>query len=52
MGYDEHVKLIGVGKDSHMSNLSNWTGGNDASVTADIYSAAVRQISAFLPCCI
>ena len=38
MGYDDHVKLIGVGKDSHMSNLSNWTGGNDASVTADAQS--------------
>jgi hypothetical protein len=38
MGYNDHIKLIGVGKDSHMSNLSNWTGGNDASVTADAQS--------------
>ena len=33
-GYSE-VKLIGVGKSAHMSNLSNWTNGNDASVCAD-----------------
>ncbi len=29
------VKLIGVGKTSHISSLSNWTNGNDASVCAD-----------------
>jgi hypothetical protein len=34
-GYGDNIKLIGVGKDSHMSALSNWTGDNDASVTAD-----------------
>ena len=34
-GYTQ-VKLFGVGKDSHMSALSNWTGGNDASVVADV----------------
>ena len=33
-GYDQ-VKLIGVGKSQHMSSLSNWTNGNDASVCAD-----------------
>ena len=33
-GYDQ-VKLIGVGKSQHMSSLSNWTDGNDASVCAD-----------------
>ena len=29
------MKLIGVGKSQHMSFLSNWTNGNDASVCAD-----------------
>ena len=33
-GYDE-VNLIGVGKSQHMSSLSNWTNGNNASVCAD-----------------
>ena len=33
-GYDQ-VKLIGVGKSQHMSLISNWTNGNDASVCAD-----------------
>ena len=33
-GYDQ-VKLIGVGKSQHLSSLSNWTNGNDASVCAD-----------------
>ena len=33
-GYDS-VKLIGVGKDSHMSFLSNWTSSNNTPVTAD-----------------
>ena len=33
-GYDQ-VKLIGVGKSQHMSNLSNWTNGNDAPVCED-----------------
>ena len=34
-GYDE-VNLIGVGKSQHMSSLSNWTNGNNASVCADL----------------
>ena len=33
-GYDQ-VKLIGVGKSQHMSLISNWTNGNDASVCVD-----------------
>ena len=33
-GYNQ-VKLIGVGKSQHISFLSNWTNGNDASVCAD-----------------
>ena len=33
-GYDQ-VKLIGVGKSQHMSSLSNWIVGNDASVCGD-----------------
>ena len=33
-GYDQ-VKLIGVGKSQHLSYLSNWTNGNDASVCVD-----------------
>ncbi|MAM98843.1 MAG: hypothetical protein CMF91_03030, partial [Candidatus Marinimicrobia bacterium] len=27
--------MIGVGKDSHMSSLSNWTSSNNIPVTAD-----------------
>ena len=38
MGLGDHVKLVGVGKDQHMSALSNWTNGNDASVVADASS--------------
>ena len=33
-GYSD-VQLIGVGKDSHMSSLSNWTSSNNIPVTAD-----------------
>lgn len=29
------IQLLGVGKDSHMSDLSNWTNGNNAPVCAD-----------------
>ena len=33
-GYSD-VQLIGVGKDSHLSSLSNWTSSNNIPVTAD-----------------
>lgn len=33
-GYDQ-VKLIGIGKNSHISFLNNWTDNNNASVCAD-----------------
>lgn len=29
------VKLIGIGKTSHITSLNNWTSGNDSSVCAD-----------------
>jgi hypothetical protein len=29
------VKLVGVGKESHMGSLGNWTNGNNSSVCAD-----------------
>ena len=29
------VKLIGIGKTSHITSLNNWTNGNDSSVCAD-----------------
>ena len=29
------VQLVGIGKDSHISGLSNWTSGNNAPVCAD-----------------
>lgn len=31
------VELVGIGRDSHINFLSNWTSGNDASVCADEY---------------
>ena len=33
-GYDQ-IKLIGIGKDQHMSSISNWTSGNVGSVVSD-----------------
>ena len=34
-GHNDKVKLFGVGKDSHINQLSNWTNQNESIVSAD-----------------
>lgn len=35
-GYDDKIKLFGIGKTQHQTSLSNWTNGNNTSVCMDI----------------
>ena len=35
-GYENKIKLFGIGKTQHQSSLSNWTNGNNTSVCMDI----------------
>ena len=34
-GYEDYIKLFGVGKTDHLSNLNSWINGNNAMISAD-----------------